>query len=157
MKLFQTLLFVAFATVTALAATPGISQPAEGSIIQPGATFDFEYLSIGDYGVSAYNYTVWLFTKPPQNVQTMTDWASGYFFGRYAYPSYPNNPNPTNLPPSQLVMPDFSKLGGGFGSGATVSNATFYLVVLEEYLGFEPNVGFNMSLVSNAIRYNVTA
>lgn len=44
------------------------------------------------------------------------------------------NPNPRNLPPAQLVMPDFAESLGGFGAGESRSNATFYLVVLEEYV-----------------------
>jgi hypothetical protein len=40
---------------------------------------------------------------------------------------------PTNLPPAQLVMPDFSKNPGGFGVGASATNATYYLAVFEEY------------------------
>lgn len=43
------------------------------------------------------------------------------------------NPNPHNTPPAQLIMPDFSKPQGGFGSGASIANATFYLAVVEEY------------------------
>jgi hypothetical protein len=43
------------------------------------------------------------------------------------------NPYPTNLPPANLVMPDFSKSPGGFGVGATASNKKIYLAVLEEY------------------------
>ncbi len=72
-------------------------------------------------------------------------------------------------------MPDFSKPLGGFGVGASVSNATFYLAVLEEYgngnvrsfgsLGFvtklicthcQPSVGRRISLVMNQIIYNST-
>jgi hypothetical protein len=30
-------------------------------------------------------------------------------------------------------MPDVSKLGGGWGVGANITDATFYLAVIEEY------------------------
>ncbi|KAF9013546.1 hypothetical protein BDQ17DRAFT_1419694 [Cyathus striatus] len=157
MKLFQTFISViSLVVATTLAATPEIRSPAEGSIINPGASFNFDYQSIADYGTSSYNTTVWLFTKSPQEIKSMEDWASGYFFGRFGFSNYPGNPSPKNLAPSQLVMPDFSKLGGGFGVGKTTSNATFHFVVLEEYLNGESNVGYRVNLVSNAILYNVT-
>lgn len=41
---------------------------------------------------------------------------------------YPQHPAPPNL-----TMPDFSKSPGGFGTGATCSDQTFYLAVFEEY------------------------
>lgn len=44
------------------------------------------------------------------------------------------NPDPKNLAPVQLVMPDFADSPGGFGAGESTSNATFYLVVMEEYV-----------------------
>ena len=43
------------------------------------------------------------------------------------------NPYPANLPPANLVMPDFSKSPGGFGAGVAASNKKIYLAVLEEY------------------------
>jgi hypothetical protein len=43
------------------------------------------------------------------------------------------NPDPQNTPPPTLVMPNFSVAPGGFGAGASATNATFYLAVFEEY------------------------
>jgi len=42
-------------------------------------------------------------------------------------------PSARHPAPETLTMPDFSKPLGGWGSGASVSNAVFYLAVLEEY------------------------
>jgi hypothetical protein len=41
--------------------------------------------------------------------------------------------SPANPAPAQLVMPDFSKSPGGFGNGATATNKTVYLAVVEEW------------------------
>ncbi|KAJ6585095.1 hypothetical protein B0H19DRAFT_927570 [Mycena capillaripes] len=118
---------------SALATTPAIIQPADGTHIAPGQTFDFEYLSIADYGTSSYNYSVYLLTSPPLALMTSQNFGTGHYFGRFAEPNYPGNPNPPNTPPSQLFMPNFSNSPGGFGTGASATNATFYLAVFEEY------------------------
>ncbi|TFK35237.1 hypothetical protein BDQ12DRAFT_668732 [Crucibulum laeve] len=156
MKFFQTLAFSATFSLSVLAATPSIVYPAPGSVIMPGASFDFKYQSIADYGISSYNFTVWLYTTPPADFAPLKNYASGYFFGRFAEPNYPGNPSPQNPAPGQLTMPNFAKLGGGFGVGSEVENATFYLAVLEEYGTGQGSVGYNISLVYNKVRYNVT-
>ena len=46
------------------------------------------------------------------------------------------NPNPTNPPPGQLVMPNFALSPGGFGAGSNATNVTCYFTVLEEYADF---------------------
>ena len=46
------------------------------------------------------------------------------------------NPNPTNPPPAQLVMPNFALSPGGFGAGSNATNITCYFTVLEEYADF---------------------
>ncbi|KAJ3726739.1 hypothetical protein FB446DRAFT_748504 [Lentinula raphanica] len=140
------------------ATTPRIDEPANGTAIAPGAAFNFSYLSIADYGTSAYNYTVWLFTSLPSSDAPSIQFASGYDLGKYAEPNYPGNPSPSNPPPAQLTMPDFSQPLGGFGAGYSVSNATFYLAVIEEYGDTSPTVpGRMLSVVMNSVLYNVTS
>ncbi|KIK56700.1 hypothetical protein GYMLUDRAFT_230090 [Collybiopsis luxurians FD-317 M1] len=139
------------------AAIPLINEPANGTAIAPGAAFDFSYFSIADYGVSAYNYTVWLLTSLPSSTAPSIHFASGYDLGKYAEPNYPGNPSPSNPPPAQLIMPDFSKPLGGFGSGFSVSDAIFYLAVVEEYGVSNPTgPGRSISVVMNSIIYNST-
>lgn len=100
-------------------------------------------------------------TTTPDSFAPSANFATGHFFGRFAEPNYPGmfkrfyltdpsgfatkltsvvclfvtgNPNPSNPPPAQLVMPDFAKSPGGFGVGEEMINGTFYVVVLEEYV-----------------------
>ncbi|KAF9533218.1 hypothetical protein CPB83DRAFT_846077 [Crepidotus variabilis] len=149
-------LFLILATV--FAGTPSIVHPANGTSINPGETFDFFYNSIADYGVSSYNYTVWLFTSPPTfPFVQVENFAFGYYFGRFAEPNYPGNPNPPNPPPAQLTMPNFATMEKGFGNGASAHNVTCFLTVLEEYATGNGSVGYRMSLSSNHISYNNTA
>ncbi|KAJ7147058.1 hypothetical protein C8R43DRAFT_1011686 [Mycena crocata] len=136
------------------ASTPAILKPADGTHIAPGDGFDFSYSSIADYGVSSYNYTVYLFTSPP-SLGYGENLATGHNFGRFAQPNYPGNPNPPNPPPAQLRMPDFN-VNRGFGSGSSATNATFYLAVFEEYANGIGSVGNRMSFVTNKIIYNAT-
>ncbi|KAF8975692.1 hypothetical protein BDQ17DRAFT_243423, partial [Cyathus striatus] len=56
----------------------------------------------------------------PQELKSVQDWTSGYFFGRFGHANFTGNPNPPNPAPKEFVMPDFSKLGGGFGQGRDV-------------------------------------
>ncbi|KAJ6605695.1 hypothetical protein B0H10DRAFT_1769313, partial [Mycena sp. CBHHK59/15] len=97
----------------------------------------FSYTSIADYRTSSYNYTVVLFTSPPSASAPSESFGAGHFFGRFAEPNYPGQikgiPTPTTPIVTLLVMPNFSANPGGFGAGATAENATFYLVVFEEY------------------------
>ncbi|KAJ6559085.1 hypothetical protein DFH09DRAFT_518688 [Mycena vulgaris] len=165
-------LYLILAISVASAATPTIVLPAKGSVIAPNATFPFSYHSISDYGTSSYNYTVWLFTSPPRHVverreisaecasyrffEPTETFATGYHFGRFSQPNYPGNAFPHNLPPPTFTMPDFSKLGGGWGVGAPATRAKFYFAVIEEYADELPSVGFRMSLAFNEIIYNGT-
>lgn len=69
----------------AYATGPGIIvAPANGSIIAPGASFNFQYISRADYGISSYNYAVWLFTSLPTSIAPSDNFATGYFFGRFS-------------------------------------------------------------------------
>ncbi|KAF8964344.1 hypothetical protein BDZ97DRAFT_1919035 [Flammula alnicola] len=156
MVLFHSVLLLPFFARAVISATPTINAPSNGTVIKPGATFDFSYQSIADYGTSSYNYTVWLFTSPPSEFVPLNNYAAGYYFGRYAQPNYPGNPNPPNPPPKQLTMPNFATLKKGFGSGAQAHNATFYLTVLEEYGTGTGSLGYRISLVFNRVLYNVT-
>ncbi|KAJ7505243.1 hypothetical protein B0H11DRAFT_1977675 [Mycena galericulata] len=154
---FLSTLNVALACLaSAYAATPAIISPADGTLIAPGAAFDFNYNSIADYGVSSYNYSVYLLTSPPDSLSPSETFAAGHYFGRFAEPNYPGNPNPPNTPPAQLVMPNFSAPPGGFGAGASVTNATFYLAVFEEYSNGAACVGNRISYTANQIVYNAT-
>ncbi|KAJ7175961.1 hypothetical protein C8R46DRAFT_1030913 [Mycena filopes] len=150
------LLLASFASFSS-ASTPAIVQPADGTSIAPGATFPFEYHSIADYGTSSYNYSVYLLTSPPPAAFAPSEtFAAGHYFGRFAEPNYPGNPNPPNTPPAQLVMPNFSIPPGGFGAGASVTNATFYIAVFEEYSNGEGVIGNRISYTANKIIYNAT-
>ncbi|KAJ7147061.1 hypothetical protein C8R43DRAFT_538853 [Mycena crocata] len=133
-----------------------IIAPAEGTIIAPGAAFDFAYDSMADFGVTSFNYTVWLLTSIPKSFVQSTDFAEGHYFGRFAEPNFPGNPNPPNTAPAKLVMPDFSKNPGGWGTGASDNNAEFALVVMEEYATGTGSVGLRFTLAMNKIIYNAT-
>ncbi|KAJ7288230.1 hypothetical protein C8J57DRAFT_1279478 [Mycena rebaudengoi] len=142
--------------LSVFASTPGITHPAKGSIIAPDAFFEFKYRSMADYGTSSYNFTVWLFTSPPRFFQPSKTFATGFHLGRFSQANYPANMHPQNPPPSLLKMPDVSKLGGGWGVGANITHATFYLAVIEEYGNGAPSMGYRMSLAVNEIIYNGT-
>ncbi|KAJ3752120.1 hypothetical protein EV360DRAFT_55786 [Lentinula raphanica] len=133
-----------------------IVSPAPGTFINPGDAFDFSYAARGDYGITSLNYTVFLLTSSPTSLAPSADFATGHYFGRFAEPNYPGNPNPPNPAPAQLTMPDFALSPGGWGVGETASNGTFYLVVLEEYVTGNPTVGAMMSLAVSEVVYNGT-
>ena len=83
--------FLAFARITYAAplTNAGIVSPADGDVIVAGSSFPFEYRTRADYGVSSYNYTVWLFTTRPESTIPSDLFATGYFFGRFSLPNYP--------------------------------------------------------------------
>lgn len=145
------LLTIAYAT------TGTILAPANGTNIAPGASFSFQYSSRADYGISSYNYTVWLLTSLPTTFMPTDTFATGYFFGRFSAPNYPGNPYPKNPAPSQLIMPDFSNNPGGTGGGASAINAHYYITVLEEYATGQATAGFRIGLAVNQITYNATS
>ncbi|KAJ7366991.1 hypothetical protein DFH08DRAFT_680269 [Mycena albidolilacea] len=107
--------------------------PADGTVIAPGQEFPFNYDGMADFGISSYNYTVWLLTSMPTAFAPSINFAAGHYFGRFSEPNFPGNPSPKNPAPPTLTMPDFSKNPGGFGTGKTDSNGNFLLVVMEEY------------------------
>ncbi|KAJ3799065.1 hypothetical protein GGU11DRAFT_743742 [Lentinula aff. detonsa] len=121
-----------------------IVSPTVGTLVNPGEAFDFSYSARGDYGVTSLNYTVFLMTSLPTSLAPSADFATG-------------NPNPSNPAPAQLIMPDFALSPGGWGVGETMSNGTFYLVVLEEYVTGDPTVGAMMSLAVTEVVYNGTS
>ncbi|KAJ7069686.1 hypothetical protein C8F01DRAFT_523324 [Mycena amicta] len=156
LNLFASLATIALAASTRQTTKGSIVAPAEGTNIAPGQAFDFAYSTMADYGVSSYNYTVWLFTSMPTSFVQSPNFGEGYFFGRFAEPNYPGNPNPKNPAPPTLTMPDFSKNPGGFGSGAVESNGEFTLLVMEEYATGAGSVGSRLALAMNRIVYNAT-
>ncbi|KAL1715953.1 hypothetical protein EV715DRAFT_206321 [Schizophyllum commune] len=138
---------------------PVIDKPAANAVIQPGETFDFLYYSMADYGRSAYNTSIWLFSSAPGDLQanTKTDTlTTGHFFGRFSTGNYPGNPYPNQPVPKQLTMPDFSVNQGGFGSGKTASDAPMYLAVFEEWADGSGTLGNKIAYVSTPIVYNGT-
>lgn len=82
-------IFLAFIAVLVSADGGIITAPANGTVIMPGESFAFSYDPMADYGVSTYNYTVFLFTKLPSSLYSTTEWSSGHYFGRFDYPNYP--------------------------------------------------------------------
>ncbi|KAJ3812806.1 hypothetical protein EV368DRAFT_33447 [Lentinula lateritia] len=156
--LLGSLLTTTFAAPSARQDASGsIVSPVSGTVINPGDAFDFSYFARADYGITSLNYTVFLMTSPPTSLAPSANFATGHYFGRFAEPNYPGNPNPPNPAPTQLVMPDFALSPGGWGVGATMCNGTFHLVVLEEYVTGNPTVGALMSLAVTEVIYNATS
>lgn len=64
-----------------------ITVPANGTAITPGEPFDFKFNTRGDYCVSSYNFTVYLFTQVPSPnmffIGEENQFASGLYIGRY--------------------------------------------------------------------------
>ncbi|KAJ7695664.1 hypothetical protein B0H17DRAFT_422375 [Mycena rosella] len=144
---------LAFSAVSA--AIPTIVQPAKGSVIAPNGTFPFKYHSVGLRDVIVQFFGLALYI-PSRFFEPSSSFASGFFFGRFSQPNYPGNESPHNLPPATFKMPDFSKLGGGWGVGSPATHAQFHFAIIEEYGDGVPSVGFRMSLAVNEIIYNGT-
>ncbi|KAJ7927994.1 hypothetical protein B0H13DRAFT_1968911 [Mycena leptocephala] len=142
-----TLLGPSTRTALYLGIKSGLCEPTKGSVIAPNTDFKFQYHSIADYGVSSYNFTCWLFTSPPRFFEPSETFAMGYHLAN----KYPHNP-----PPATFKMPDFSKLGPGWGVGSNASHAKIYFAVIEEYGDGQPSLGYRMSLSFNEITYNGT-
>ncbi|KAG7450846.1 uncharacterized protein BT62DRAFT_540325 [Guyanagaster necrorhizus] len=154
---FLPLLLSFFAFPALILAGGTITSPANGTVILPGQSFAFSYDPMADYSMSTYNYTVFLLTKPPASLYPSNEWSSGHYFGRFDYPNYPAVPYPTHPAPANLTMPDFSqRVGSGFGGGINISDATVYLVVLEEWATGSDNFGMTISLAVNELIYNGT-
>ncbi|KAL1744440.1 hypothetical protein HDZ31DRAFT_64108 [Schizophyllum fasciatum] len=138
---------------------PVIAKPTANTAIQPNESFDFLYYSMSDYGRSAYNTSIWLFStevgslQPDAKTDTLT---TGHFFGRFSTGNYPGNPYPAHPVPTQLTMPDFSKNQGGFGSGKAAHDAPMYLAVFEEWADGSGTLGNKIAYVSTPIIYNGT-
>jgi hypothetical protein len=71
--------------------------PTEGTIIGPGEVFDFEYNGMADFGISSYNFTVWLLTAMPTSVAPSINFAQGHYFGRFSLPNFPGEFEPWSL------------------------------------------------------------
>ena len=89
LTLIPTLLAVPTPAPKARQTNSGFIAPAAGTVISPGANFDFKWDTMADYGRSSYNFTVFLFTQLPTGLPPSETWASGYYLGRYAEPNYP--------------------------------------------------------------------
>lgn len=81
--------------ISGSSAQPGpgtIVQPQSGTTIAPGAQFNFSYLGRADYGVSSYNFHVWLvgdqelLSGNPGNKDLYT---TGWYFGTFDYQNWP--------------------------------------------------------------------
>ncbi|KAA1469889.1 hypothetical protein DENSPDRAFT_835575 [Dentipellis sp. KUC8613] len=134
-----------------------IEAPASGTIINPGQAFDFSYNVHADYCISSYNFSVWLMSSRPTTFTPSENFMSGYFFGTFEEPNYPAVPYAPNPPPAQLVMPNLSANQGGWGVGKSVANATFSIMVMEEWGSCDGALGKRVSLAMNDILYNVTS
>ncbi|KAJ6563541.1 hypothetical protein B0H10DRAFT_2239378 [Mycena sp. CBHHK59/15] len=122
----------------------------------PGAAFDFRYNTMADYGVTSYNYSVWLLTSMPTTFAQSTDFAEGHSSGALQSQTTLvcvsvvslilmaefriRQPVTQNPAPAQLIMPDFSKNP----------------VVMEEYANGSGSVGSRLALAVNSIVYNGT-
>lgn len=92
LHLLSFLLCVLAAPPTPAARTSGIIvAPRDGAHIAPGASFKFQYDGRADYGISSFNYTVWIFTSLPEFGVSADTFATGYFFGRFSEPNYPGS------------------------------------------------------------------
>ncbi|THH20090.1 hypothetical protein EW146_g1201 [Bondarzewia mesenterica] len=133
-----------------------IEAPANGTSIMPGQAFDFSYNAHADYCMSSYNFSVWLVTEKPTVFAPSETFMTGHYFGTFDVANYPAVPYATNPAPAQLVMPVLSQSQGGFGSGESASNATFYIMVMEEWDNCQGALGKNVGLALNSIIYNAT-
>ncbi|TFY61007.1 hypothetical protein EVJ58_g4787 [Rhodofomes roseus] len=153
---FTTLLSSVLACAASAYAGGTIEQPAAWTAIMPGSVFNFSYSINADYCKSSYGYSLYLVTETPVNMTPAQQWMSGYYFGHYDAENYPAVPYPTNPAPSNFTMPDFADSQGGFGSGKPASNATFNLMVMEEWDDCEGALGRKIGLTTTPIVYNAT-
>ncbi|PCH40233.1 hypothetical protein WOLCODRAFT_40624, partial [Wolfiporia cocos MD-104 SS10] len=133
-----------------------ISAPANYTVIQPGGIFNFTYNIRADYCKSSYSYSVYLVTQPPTSMAPADQFFAGYYMGRYDAANYPAVPYPTNPAPLNLTMPNFANSMGGWGTGRTTTNATFYIMVLEEWDDCAGTLGRKIGMAANPIIYNGT-
>lgn len=60
--------------------------PENGTKVSPGQWVPFYYASMGEYGVTSYNFTVWLYTSDPRE-GLFTGEANGISIGTWSYSS----------------------------------------------------------------------
>lgn len=77
------------ATIPKQRNTSGFISPTAGTIVAPGGQFDFKWDTMADYGLSSYNFTVFLFTQAPTSMAPSEFFGSGYYLGRFSEPNYP--------------------------------------------------------------------
>ncbi|KAF7365108.1 hypothetical protein MVEN_00382100 [Mycena venus] len=164
-KVYRLVLHLTLVISTVYAASPSIVFPANDSVIAPNEHFKFHYQSIADSGVSSYNFTCWLFTSPPRQIlRAVKHVCYGLSPGPILAVELPcrfklatANKSPHNPPPATFKMPDFSKMGAGWGVGSHATHAKIFFAVVEEWGDGEPSLGYRMSLSVNEIMYNGTA
>lgn len=131
-----------------------IRTPEEGTKVAPGSWVPFYYESMGEYSVTSYNFTVWLYTSDPRE-GLFTGEATGVSVGTWSYSSSTNTQPAHPPPPAQIYIPDFSKGPGGFAGGKNASDAPLWLSVFEEY-GTGWVFGSKIAYTSNQLVYNST-
>ncbi|GBE85067.1 hypothetical protein BKA93DRAFT_733296 [Sparassis latifolia] len=152
-----TIALVALFSLIRAQTTPGtISAPAPYTPVAPGSAFNFSYNAHADYCISSFSFTAYVITEPPTSLIETGDFMGGYTFGTYQEENYPAVPWPTNPPPSQLTMPDFSTVESGWGRGFNCTNCTFYITVLEEWDDCAGALGRKFGLASVPVIYNAT-
>jgi hypothetical protein len=60
--------------------------PENGTAVSPGQWIPFYYASMGEYSVTSYNFTVWLYTSNPREA-LFTGGATGISMGTWSYSS----------------------------------------------------------------------
>ncbi|KZT73919.1 hypothetical protein DAEQUDRAFT_721410 [Daedalea quercina L-15889] len=151
-----TTLTSALACVVSVLAQGTINQPVAWTAIAPSSVFNFSYSINADYCKSSYGYAVYIVTETPVNTEPAQQYMSGYYLGHYDAENYPAVPYPTNPAPPNFTMPNFADSQGGFGAGKSASNATFNIMVMEEWDDCEGALGRKISMTMNPVVYNAT-
>ena len=63
-----------------------IREPVNGTLVSPGQPIPFHYVSMGEYSVTSYNFSVWLYTSDPRQ-GLFTGEATGVSVGTWSYSS----------------------------------------------------------------------
>ncbi|KAG8760328.1 hypothetical protein FRC14_003340 [Serendipita sp. 396] len=136
-----------------------IVSPQNGTHVKPDSWIDFVYNSMGEYSVTSYNISIWLWCSDP-TLGLFTNHATGVSIGRFSLSSSSNTDPPLPPPPSTIYIPDFSHGVTGFpigwGGGVNQSDAPLWLSVLEEYGGEGSSFGAKVAYTSNLLVYNST-
>ncbi|KAH9936161.1 uncharacterized protein B0H18DRAFT_950544 [Fomitopsis serialis] len=153
---FTTLLTSVLACAASVFAQGTIDQPVAWTSIMPNSVFNFSYSINADYCKSSYGFSVYIITETPTNMDPAQQWMNGYYLGHYDAENYPAVPYPTNPAPPNFTMPNFANSQGGFGAGKNASNATFNVMVMEEWDDCSGSLGRKIGLTMTPIVYNAT-